>query len=48
MKKLLLSGMMIAATFTCMAQSLEKMLWFNEPEEWTIKNNSLSMIKNTL
>ena len=43
MKKLILSGMMIAASFTCMAQSLEKMQWFNEPEQWEIKNNSLSM-----
>lgn len=25
------------------AQTLEKMLWFNEPEQWEIKNNSLSM-----
>lgn len=26
-----------------MAQSLEKMQWFNEPEKWEIKNNTLSM-----
>lgn len=26
-----------------MAQSLEKMQWFNEPAKWEIKNNSLSM-----
>jgi len=25
------------------AQSLEKMIWFNEPEHWEIKNNSLIM-----
>lgn len=25
------------------AQTLEKMNWFNEPEKWEIKNNSLSM-----
>lgn len=25
------------------AQTLEKMTWFNEPEKWEIKNNSLSM-----
>ena len=43
MKKLLLSGMMIAISFTCMAQSLEKMQWFNEPEQWKIEDNSLSM-----
>lgn len=26
-----------------MSQSLEKMNWFNEPEKWEIKNNTLSM-----
>lgn len=25
------------------SQTLEKMLWFNEPEQWEIKNNFLSM-----
>ena len=25
------------------SQSLEKMFWFNEPEQWEIKNNSLVM-----
>ncbi len=28
---------------TCMAQSLEKMQWFNEPEQWGIENDTLSM-----
>ncbi len=27
----------------CMAQTLEKMQWFNEPEQWKIENKSLSM-----
>ena len=44
MKKLVLIGIMIAASLTCMAQSLEKMQWFNEPEQWQIENNSLTMI----
>ena len=34
---------MIAASFTGMAQSLENMQWFNEPEQWDIKGNTLSM-----
>ena len=42
-KKLLLGGLMIAASFTGMAQSLENMQWFNEPEQWEIKGNTLSM-----
>ena len=44
MKQLLLTGLMMAATSLSMAQSLEKMQWFNEPEEWNIKNNKLTMV----
>lgn len=43
MKKLLLSGMMVVVSCTCMAQSLEKMQWFNEPEQWEADGNSLTM-----
>lgn len=43
MKRLLLSGTMAVAACTGMAQSLEKMQWFNEPEQWSIENNALSM-----
>ena len=43
MKKLVVGGMMIAASVGCMAQSLEKMQWFNEPEQWEIEGNSLLM-----
>ena len=43
MKKLIVGGMMMAASAACMAQSLEKMQWFNEPEQWKIEGNSLSM-----
>lgn len=42
-KSMLLSGCMVAASCVCMAQSLEKMQWFNEPEQWEIKNNTLLM-----
>ena len=43
MKKLVVGGMMMAASVGCMAQSLEKMQWFNEPEQWEIEGNSLLM-----
>ena len=43
MKKLIVGGMMMATSAACMAQSLEKMQWFNEPEQWKIEGNSLSM-----
>lgn len=34
---------MIAATLSGNAQKLESMQWFNEPEQWKIENNTLSM-----
>mgnify|MGYP003307341113 CR=1 FL=1 len=34
---------MLVASLTAMAQSLDKMQWFNEPEEWDIKGNTLTM-----
>ena len=44
MKKTLLLyflvGILIQST---MGQSLEKMQWFNEPDKWEIKNNTLTM-----
>ena len=43
MRKLLLSSLMIASSYIGMAQSLEKMQWFNEPAQWEVKNNSLIM-----
>lgn len=39
MKKVCLSllmGLMVQMTF---GQTLEKMQWFNEPEQWEIKNH---------
>lgn len=34
---MLLCGSMFAASLTGTAQSLDKMQWFNEPEQWEIK-----------
>lgn len=42
MKKLLLSIASLLA-LCANAQSLEKMQWFNEPEQWEIKDNGLEM-----
>jgi len=42
MKKILL-GAMLLITQSLAAQTLEKMQWFNEPAQWKIENNSLSM-----
>lgn len=33
----------VCRSLTGTAQSLDKMQWFNEPEQWEIKNNSLVM-----
>lgn len=41
--KFLIFCILILTTTGTMAQNLEKMQWFNEPEKWEIKNNSLSM-----
>ncbi|KMQ61650.1 hypothetical protein ACM46_15295 [Chryseobacterium angstadtii] len=43
MKKLVLSFCIFSLMQHTFAQTLEKMNWFNEPEKWEIKNNSLSM-----
>ena len=44
MRKLaLLSFVIVASLQFCGAQSLDKMQWFNEPEQWEIKDKSLSM-----
>lgn len=43
MKKVIICLLAIASVQSAMAQSLEKMQWFNEPEKWEIKNNTLSM-----
>ncbi|WP_126650390.1 DUF1349 domain-containing protein [Chryseobacterium aureum] len=43
MKKLFLGFCALFLIQKFSAQTLEKMTWFNEPEKWEIKNNSLSM-----
>ena len=44
MRKFVLSSLcMLAFSFAGMAQTLEKMQWFNEPEEWEINSGRLSM-----
>ncbi len=43
MKKLIFCFCALSLIQKLSAQSLEKMTWFNEPEKWEIKNNSLSM-----
>jgi len=43
MKRLILSFCSIFMIQKTCAQTLEKMTWFNEPEKWEVKNNSLSI-----
>ena len=43
MKKIFLSFCTLFMINKSLSQTLEKMAWFNEPEKWEIKNNSLSM-----
>lgn len=43
MKKLFLSALALLAVQCVSAQSLEKMNWFNEPEQWEVKEGTLSM-----
>ncbi len=43
MKSIFLSICLAASMQNAFAQTLEKMTWFNEPEKWEIKNNSLSL-----
>lgn len=43
MKKILIAIIMLLSINKVKAQNLEKMIWFNEPERWEIKNNSLIM-----
>ena len=43
MKKILFALGLLLSLNELKAQSLEKMQWYNEPEQWQIKNNSLIM-----
>ncbi len=43
-KKITILGcLVLLAGQSIMAQTLEKMQWFNEPEKWEVKNNTLNM-----
>ena len=43
MKKIFLIGLVLLQMQNVLAQSLDKMTWFNEPQKWEIKDNKLSM-----
>lgn len=43
MRKLLFILVVISSVLSVKAQTLEKMQWFNEPENWTVENQTLSM-----
>nr|WP_244214360.1 DUF1349 domain-containing protein [Pedobacter jejuensis] len=43
MRKIFYTIIFIFSINQMKAQNLEKMTWFNEPEQWVIKNNSLIM-----
>lgn len=43
MKKILLGLFAFLSVQSASAQTLEKMQWFNEPEQWEIKDNTLLM-----
>jgi regulation of enolase protein 1 (concanavalin A-like superfamily) len=43
MKQILFTIILLFSINKMKAQNLEKMTWFNEPEHWEIKNNSLIM-----
>lgn len=43
MKKILIAIGLLLTTNSLMAQQLEKMQWYNEPQKWQIKDNALLM-----
>lgn len=43
MKKIVLGFFCACTGLSSQAQTLEKMNWFNEPEEWTVGNGTLTM-----
>lgn len=43
MKRYILTSILACATMVISAQSLERMLWFNEPQNWAIEGNTLTM-----
>ena len=43
MKKIVSGGLLLVASTAMQAQSLDKMQWFNEPENWNITENVLTV-----
>ncbi len=43
MKLYILTSILACATMVISAQSLERMQWFNEPQNWAIEGNTLTM-----
>lgn len=43
MKRYILTSILACATMVISAQSLERMQWFNEPQNWAIEGNTLTM-----
>lgn len=43
MKHLFFTAFLFFVSLSASTQTLENMQWFNEPEEWSINNNTLSM-----
>lgn len=43
MKQYLLSSLLLISSVLVSAQSLDRMQWFNEPENWSIENGKLTM-----
>lgn len=43
MNKYFILGILVLLSNNIFGQSLDKMQWFNEPEKWDVKNNTLTM-----
>jgi regulation of enolase protein 1 (concanavalin A-like superfamily) len=43
MKRLFISSLFLTLSYLLSGQSLDRMQWFNEPENWSVKNNVLTM-----
>ena len=43
MKRLFISSIFFLVSVLLSAQTLDRMQWFNEPENWSVKNNTLVM-----
>ena len=42
-KKFFITAFVLLSGLAVSAQTLEKMTWFNEPSQWNITNNKLTM-----